>query len=69
MKKISRSAFMWEQQQLRNQIALMYLLRDKLAVITESDQFFQNKTKSALLQELDTVIDYNLEQFYSFRAG
>ena len=69
MRKISRIDSVFEQQQLRDKLSLMYSLRDKLAVKNETDQFFQTKTKSTVLNELDSIIDFNLERFYSLRAG
>ena len=58
-----------EQESLREKLKSMYALRDALIKKRDDDQTFNEKKKNVALNELDEIIDFDLEQFYSLRAG
>ena len=58
-----------EQEKLLAKIKMMFRLRDSILTKREDDQSFNEKSKSIVLSELDEIIDFDLEQFYSLRAG
>lgn len=58
-----------EQEKLREKLKTLFQLRDSILKQKDDAQAFNEKPKGMVLNELDEIIDFDLEQFYSLRAG
>lgn len=68
MKTNIRNFAIREQEKLREKLKMMFQLRDSILKQKDDDQTFREMPKGIVLNELDEIIDFDLEQFYSLRA-